>query len=72
MMIHQLSSFMWGKYEEFKDEMGLQDKLMERLLSYYVAKTHLSKKEVKKMLKRDFWMDAEECVEKGFVDEILR
>ena len=71
MMIHQLSSFMWGKYEDFKDEMGLQDKLMERLISFYAEKTTLSKKDVKKMLKRDFWMDAEECVTKGFVDEIM-
>lgn len=72
MMIHQLSSFMWGKYEEFKDEMGLQDKLMERLVQFYADKTELSRKEVKKMLKRDFWMDADDCVEKGFADEILR
>lgn len=72
MMIHQLSSFMWGKYEEFKDEMGLQDKLMERLVQFYADKTELTKKDVKKMLKRDFWMDAEECVAKGFADDILR
>jgi len=72
MMVHQLSSIMWGKYEEFKDEMGLQDKLMDRLIKFYAERTELSKKEVKKMLKRDFWMDAEECVEHGFADKILR
>lgn len=72
MMVHQLSSMMWGKYEEFKDEMGLQDKLMERLVQFYADKTNLSKKEIKKILKRDCWMDAEDCVDKGFAHEILR
>lgn len=72
MMVHQLSSFMWGKYEEFKDEMELQNKLMERLVKFYAEKSKLSKEDIETMLKRDFWMDAEECVERGFADEILR
>jgi len=72
MMVHQLSSFMWGKYEEFKDEMELQNKLMARLVDFYEAKTNMSKEDIEVMLKRDYWMDAQECVEHGFVDEILQ
>ena len=72
MLIHQLSSFMWGTHEQFKDEMSLQDQLMERLVRFYAQKTNLSPKKVRKMLQRDFWMDAETCVENGFVDAILR
>lgn len=72
MMVHQLSSFMWGKYEEFKDEMELQNKLMERLKNFYAEKSNMSKEDIETMLKRDYWMDAQECVERGFVDEILQ
>jgi len=35
MLIHQLSSMMWGKYEEFKDEMENLDLLMARIKEIY-------------------------------------
>jgi len=71
MLIHQLSTIMWGTHEEFKDEMHLQTKAMERLIKFYEQYSKLNVKEIKDMLKRDFWMDAETAIEKGFVDEIL-
>ncbi|MCA9908966.1 MAG: ATP-dependent Clp protease proteolytic subunit, partial [Anaerolineae bacterium] len=72
MLIHQLSSFMWGTHEQFKDEMSLQAMMMERLIAFYTSKTKLSDKAVKDMLTRDSWMDAETCLKHEFVDEILR
>lgn len=71
MLIHQLSAMMWGTHEQFKDEMGLQDKLMDRLVKFYASKTKLTDKKLRKMLKHDFWMDAEECIQNGFADEIM-
>ncbi|RMF82571.1 MAG: Clp protease ClpP [Chloroflexi bacterium] len=72
MLIHQLSSFMWGTHEEFKDEMDLQEQLMERLVEFYAKHTNLSRKKLRQMLKRDFWMDAETSIEHRFVDEMMR
>ncbi|MCL4252039.1 MAG: ATP-dependent Clp protease proteolytic subunit [Anaerolineae bacterium] len=72
MLIHQLSSFMWGTHEQFKDEMSLQAMMMERLIDFYTGKTKLNDAAVKEMLTRDSWMDAEACLKHGFVDEILR
>ena len=71
LLIHQFSSFFWGKHEEFKDEMVLQDMLMERFVTFYKAHTHLSKAQVRKKLKHDFWMDAEQAVALGFVDAVF-
>jgi ATP-dependent protease ClpP protease subunit len=71
MLIHQFSSFFWGKHEEFKDEMVLQDMLMERFVSFYKAHTNLSKTQVRKKLKHDFWMDAGQAVDLGFVDDVF-
>jgi ATP-dependent Clp protease, protease subunit len=71
MLIHQLSSLVWGTHEQFKDEMGLQQKMMERLVEFYARRTKTPTDEVRAMLTRDFWMDAETCVRLGFVDEIL-
>lgn len=72
MMIHQLSSIMWGKYEEFKDEMVLLDMAMERLVTFYAERTKIKKGKMKELLQRDSWFSAEQSVEMGLVDEILR
>ncbi|MCA9909911.1 MAG: ATP-dependent Clp protease proteolytic subunit, partial [Anaerolineae bacterium] len=71
MLIHQLSSFMWGTHEQFKDEMSLQAMMMERLVDFYTRKTKLGVDDVKDMLTRDSWMDADTCIKHGFADEIL-
>lgn len=71
MLIHQLSSFMWGTHEQFKDEMSLQAMMMERLVGFYTRKTKLGVDDVKDMLTRDSWMDADTCLKHGFADEIL-
>jgi len=71
MLVHQFSSFMWGKHEEFKDEMKMQEMLMKTLVNFYCQKTSLEKKEVEEILKRDSWFSAEQCIEKGFVDGLI-
>jgi ATP-dependent protease ClpP protease subunit len=71
MLIHQLSSLVWGTHEQFKDEMGLQAKMMDRLVEFYASRSKSSAEELRAMLTRDFWMGAETCVQRGFVDEIL-
>lgn len=71
MLIHQISGFMGGKYEEFKDEMNLMDMAMERLVNFYVARTNMDEDRVRELLKRDTWFDAHQALEHGLVDEIL-
>jgi ATP-dependent protease ClpP protease subunit len=72
MLIHQLSGFKWGTHEQFKDEMTLQMKAMDRLAEFYAAHSKVTDTEIRDMLTRDYWMDAENCVKLGFVDEILQ
>jgi len=71
MLIHQLSSMMWGTHEQFKDELNLQNKAMDRLVEFYAEHTNTTEEQLRDMLRRDFWMDAQTCVDNGFVDEIL-
>jgi len=71
MLIHQLSTIMWGTHEEFKDEMHLQTKAMERLVRFYATHSNLDADAVRDLLRRDYWLDAETAIEQGFVDEIL-
>lgn len=71
MLIHQLSSMVWGTYEKFKDEMALQQKVMDRLVNFYAAHSKVDADKIRTMLTRDFWMDADMCIEYGFIDEII-
>ena len=71
MLIHQLSSFHWGKYEEFRDEMNLLDMAMETLVSFYVNNTKMKKTKVSELLKRDSWFNAKQSLDAGLVDKIL-
>jgi len=71
MLIHQLSSVMWGKYEEFKDEMENLDLLMSRIKEIYKEHCSIPKKELDEILKHDLWLDSAKCVKWGLVDEIV-
>lgn len=71
MLIHQLSSFKWGTHEQFKDEMTLQSKAMDRLVEFYARKTRVTAEEVRTMLARDYWLDAETAIRLGFAEALL-
>ena len=71
MLIHQLSSWCYGKYEELVDDMKNNDELMKRIKEIYRENTKIPEKKLKEILKRDLWLDAETCLEYGLVDEII-
>lgn len=69
-LIHQLSSMFWGKYEEFKDEMKNNDLLMKHIRGMYAERTKLTKAKIGQILKKDLWFDAATALKAGLVDEI--
>jgi len=71
MMIHQLSSFVHGKFEEMKDELKNQEKIMHTIRNIYLETGKLSLEEVTELMKRDLWMDADTVLKNGFADEII-
>jgi ATP-dependent Clp endopeptidase proteolytic subunit ClpP len=71
MLIHQLSSGMWGNYRQLVDEMENCDILMERIKEIYRRHTKIPKKQLDEMLKHDLWWDAETCLKYGLIDEII-
>lgn len=71
MLIHQLSSGMWGKYQEMQDKMENCDRFMEMIIDIYKEHTKIPKKELDNILKHDLWWDAATCLKYGLVDEII-
>lgn len=71
MLVHQLSSGMWGKFQELQDDMKNSENLMKRIKEIYEAKTKIPKTKMDELLKHDLWWDAKTCLKYGLVDEIL-
>jgi ATP-dependent Clp protease protease subunit len=73
MLIHELrSSTTWNKMSELEDEIENMKKIMEQIKNIYQENTKLSRHELNKLLKKDKDWNAEECLRKGLVDEIIQ
>jgi ATP-dependent Clp endopeptidase proteolytic subunit ClpP len=70
MLIHQVSSGLWGTYAEFKDEMKNLELLMNTIRSVYLTKTSFKREDLDKLLERDLFLTAEDSVKMGLVDAI--
>ena len=71
MLIHQLSSSLWGKYSEIEDEKKNLDLMMETIKSVYKEYTKVPMKKLDEILKHDLLWDAKTCLKYGLVDEII-
>lgn len=71
MLIHQLSSFAWGNFEQLKDDMKNCEMLMRMIKSVYKEYTKVPMSKLDEILKHDLWFDADTCLKYGMVDEII-
>ena len=70
MLIHQISTWFSGTYENLKDEKESIDALMEMLLTFYKDNSKIKKRELTNLLKRDLWLTPEQCLAWGLIDEV--
>jgi ATP-dependent protease ClpP protease subunit len=71
LLIHQLSSEMYGKYAEMVDTMYNCTNVMEMLKNFYKKYTKIPSKKFDEIIKKDIWLSAEECLQYGIIDEIV-
>lgn len=71
MLIHQLSSGYWGKMAEIEDNFVNLKALMKKIKKIYSDNTTIDKTELKKLLKRDLWLNSDECMEMGLADILM-
>ena len=64
-LIHQINSEFWGKFEELKDEIHQCEKLMRRLKRIYLRETSLPAKKLDRLMKRDVYLSHSKCVRYG-------
>ena len=73
LMYHQVSSGAWGKLKEMEEDIAETQRLQKRIMEMTVRRTKISlaKLEENFRIKHDWYMDAEESLTNGVIDEIL-
>ena len=71
MLIHQLSSSMWGQMDDLEEEMDNLKSLMKTIKSIYKKHTKIPSSALDQILKHDQWWKASKCLSKGLVDKII-
>jgi len=71
MLIHEIKAGFWGKISALIDDLDNMQKLSQLIISYYERHTNLTREALVEILRRDVYWSAEECLERGLIDEII-
>ena len=69
-LIHQLSSGFWGKFEDMKNELENCEKFMAIITNIYKEHTKIPTKKLDEMMKRDIHLTATECLKFSVIDDV--
>lgn len=72
MLIHELRSGHWGKFTHLSESLDNSKQLMEHIKNWYLSRTKMTTEELEEQLKKDVSWNAQMCLEKGLVDEIIK
>ncbi|WIA15738.1 hypothetical protein OEZ85_002355 [Tetradesmus obliquus] len=70
-LLHEVSAGMWGKYSSMRDSMANTQACMDRILTFYEARTKLTHDQLRQRLQRDLEWDAQQCWQFGIVHDIM-
>ena len=71
MMIHDASNIVRGNAEQLRQSADLLDSISEDIATIYANRTGSPVDQMRDLMKKETWMNSQECVDGGFVDEIL-
>jgi ATP-dependent Clp endopeptidase proteolytic subunit ClpP len=72
LLVHQLSTGFWGKFNEMVEEYKTSKQLMKLLTRIYVDRTSMDREDVKAMLGKETHLSAKKAIQLGFADEVYR
>jgi ATP-dependent protease ClpP protease subunit len=70
MMIHDAATMTWGNAEEMKQAADLLDSISNELAAIYANRTGKSVSEMRDLMKKETWLDADAAVKAGLADEV--
>ena len=70
-MIHRAAFGAIGKTFEVEDEVKLVKRIEQRIVDIFTSRSKLTNQKIKRNWDRkDWWIDADECLDLGLVDEV--
>lgn len=69
-MVHNVSTGAWGNAKQLRKEAEVAERLEQSIIGEYVAKTGKADEDWQAMLDEETWLNAEEALELGLIDEI--
>lgn len=70
LMIHNVSSYAAGDYNDMAHESGVLLKASKAIATAYRLKTGMSEDELIGLMDKETWLTADEAVKKGFIDKV--
>jgi len=70
-LIHEISSFNFGKVSEMETEINEVKRLQKKFTSLILQYTQISEKELEKIFRKEYYVDANECRKMGIVDHVI-
>ena len=70
LMIHNVSSYAAGDYNDMAHKSGVLLKASKAVATAYRLKTGMSEDELIGLMDKETWLTADEAVEKGFIDKV--
>jgi len=71
LLIHQISSQAWGKFNDMKEEVKNCEKFMDMCKEMYEEHCDIPEKKFKTFMKKDVYINAKDCLKWKIVDEIM-
>jgi ATP-dependent protease ClpP protease subunit len=71
LLIHQIQSETWGRYEDMKNDMENNKKLMIKLRTMYELHTKIPTKKLNELLTKEVILSSNECLKFNIIDEII-
>jgi ATP-dependent Clp protease, protease subunit len=71
LMVHNPWTIALGNAAELRDQADTLDKIGDSLVATYVARSGMSEEDVRAMLSKDTWLNADESKEKGLATEVV-
>lgn len=71
-MIHNLSSASWGQLQSMREDVKQSEVLEAKMIKLFTEYTKISEEKLKEVFekKKDWYIEADECLELGIFDEI--
>ena len=72
LMIHNASTCTSGDYRDMQHTADVLQTVNTAIMQAYIAKTGKTEDELRDMMDRETWLTANQCLENGFADEIIK